>query len=69
MQTRIVVLGDAWELLKFLDDGALRARREGGGQGIGRRMRRPVLDAAVAALEAVSDWTTAQHRGGAEGRA
>ena len=29
----------------------------------------PVLDAAVAALEAVPDWTTPAHRGGAEDRA
>ena len=39
VQTRIVVLGDAWDLLKFLDDGVLRARREVRGQGAARRRR------------------------------
>ena len=33
VQTRIVVLGDAWDLLKFLNDEVLRARREVGGEG------------------------------------
>ena len=39
VQTRIVVLGDAWDLLKFLDDDGVRARREVRGQGAGRRRR------------------------------
>ena len=37
VQTRIVVLGDAWGLLKFLDDALLRARREVGRQGTAHR--------------------------------
>ncbi len=58
VQTRIVVLGDAWDLLKFLDDGVLRARREVGRQGVERR-RRAGAGRRLAALEAVTDWTTA----------
>ncbi len=39
VQTRIVVLGDAWDLLKFLNDGRIRPRREVRSQGIGPRRR------------------------------
>ncbi len=58
VQTRIVVLGDAWGLLKFLNDDsyALDPRavaKELGGDAA------PVLDAASAALQDVADWTTA----------
>ncbi|ORW27826.1 glutamate--tRNA ligase [Mycobacterium palustre] len=57
VQTRIVVLGDAWELLKFLndDDYAIdpkAAAKELGPDGIA------VLDAALAALDGVTEWTT-----------
>ena len=38
VQTRIVVLGDAWELLKFLNDD-IHDRREGRRQGAGTRRR------------------------------
>ena len=59
VQTRIVVLGDAWELLKFLnaDEYAIdpkAAAKELGPDGIA------VLDAALAALDGVADWTTEQ---------
>ena len=57
MQTRIVVLGDAWDLLKFLDDGAYDSIRRPWPRNWGPDAA-PVLDAAVAALESVSDWTT-----------
>lgn len=57
VQTRIVVLGDAWALLKFLndDDYALDPR------SVAKELRpeaRPVLEAAVAALEGVAQWGT-----------
>jgi glutamyl-tRNA synthetase len=58
VQTRIVVLGDAWDLLKFLNDDEYAidpksASKELGPDGIG------VLTAALAALDGVTDWTTA----------
>ncbi|MBF6243256.1 glutamate--tRNA ligase [Nocardia elegans] len=58
VQTRIVVLGDAWDLLKFLfvpaeefavDEAA--AQKNLGPDAV------PVLQAAVAALDGVSEWT------------
>ncbi len=59
VQTRIVVLGDAWELLKFLNDDEYAidpkaAAKELGPDGAA------VLDAALAALDAVADWTAPQ---------
>lgn len=56
VQTRIVVLGDAWDLLRFFDDDAYvidtKAAAKELGPGAG-----PVLDAAAAALDGVRDWT------------
>jgi glutamyl-tRNA synthetase len=59
VQTRIVVLGDAWDLLKFLNDDEYAidpraAAKELGADGIA------VLDAALVALDGVADWTTDQ---------
>jgi len=59
VQTRIVVLGDAWDLLKFLNDDEYAidpkaAAKELGPDGIA------VLDAALAALDGVADWTVEQ---------
>jgi len=59
VQTRIVVLGDAWDLLKFLNDDEYAidpkaAAKELGPDGIA------VLDAALAALDGVTDWTVEQ---------
>jgi glutamyl-tRNA synthetase len=59
VQTRIVVLGDGWELLKFLNDDEYAidpraAAKELGPEGSG------VLDAALAALQDVADWTVPQ---------
>jgi glutamyl-tRNA synthetase len=55
VQTRIIVLGDAWSLLKFLNDDEYaidpKAAKELGPDA------GPVLDVAVAALEGVADWT------------
>ncbi|MFJ4650421.1 glutamate--tRNA ligase [Nocardia sp. NPDC088792] len=60
VQTRIVVLSDAWDLLKFLFirpeefviDEAAKQKNLGADAG-------PVLQAAVKALEGVSEWTAA----------
>ncbi len=56
VQTRIVVLTDAWDLLRFLDDDSYqlepRAVTKELGPGAG-----PVLDAAAAALEPLPDWS------------
>jgi len=58
VQTRIVVLGDAWGLLKFFNDDAYeldpKAADKELGDGAG-----PVLGAAITALEAAPGWTTA----------
>ena len=59
VQTRIVVLGDAWDMLKFLNDDEYAidpkaAAKELGPDGIA------VLDAALAALDGVTDWTVEQ---------
>ncbi|HEY2501816.1 MAG TPA: glutamate--tRNA ligase [Mycobacterium sp.] len=59
VQTRIVVLGDAWDLLKFLNDDEYAidpkaAAKELGPEGAA------VLEAALAALDGVTDWTAAQ---------
>ncbi len=58
MQTRIVVLGDAWGLLKFLNDDEYALDPKAAAKELGPDAA-PVLDAAIAALETVSDWTTA----------
>lgn len=60
VQTRIVVLGDSWDLLKFLFvpaeefeiDPAAREKNLGSDAV-------PVLQAAVAALDGISEWTAA----------
>ncbi|MFD4266171.1 glutamate--tRNA ligase [Rhodococcus sp. NPDC058481] len=61
VQTRIVVLSDAWDLLKFLFvdesefaiDPAAAAKNLGADAG-------PVLDATIATLEAAPNWVTAE---------
>lgn len=58
VQTRIVVLGDAWDLLKFLDDGSFRLDEKAAAKEL-RPDAVPVLDAATVALEGLGDWTTA----------
>jgi glutamyl-tRNA synthetase len=57
VQTRIVVLGDAWGLLRFLDDNEYSLDPKAAAKELGPDAA-PVLDAAVAALSAVGDWTT-----------
>jgi glutamyl-tRNA synthetase len=49
------VLGDAWDLLKFLDDGAFGLDEKSAGKEL-RPEAVPVLDAAIAALEAAGEW-------------
>lgn len=58
VQTRIVVLGDAWDLLKFLNDGEYAIDPKAAGKELGPDAG-PVLDAALAALQGIADWTTA----------
>ena len=58
VQTRIVVLGDAWGLLKFLDDGAYAIEEKAAAKEL-TAAAQPVLDAALSALRDVADWTTA----------
>ncbi|MET9216316.1 MULTISPECIES: glutamate--tRNA ligase [unclassified Nocardia] len=59
VQTRIVVLGDAWDLLKFLfvapDEFAID--QAAGAKNLGAEAD-PVLDAAIAAVEPLTEWTT-----------
>ncbi len=57
VQTRIVVLGDAWDLLKFLNDGEFALDEKSAAKEL-RSGRRPGLDAALGALEQVGQWTT-----------
>lgn len=62
VQTRIVVLSDAWGLLKFFDDASFTldpkaAAKELGADGA------PVLDVAIGALENIGEWTTANIEG------
>jgi glutamyl-tRNA synthetase len=56
VQTRIVVLGDAWGLLKFLDDDAYVIEEKAAAKELGPEAG-PVLDAALAALDGLGDWT------------
>ena len=58
VQTRIVVLGDAWGLLKFLDDGSYEIDEKAAAKEL-RDEAAPVLDAALSALETVGEWNTA----------
>lgn len=57
VQTRIVVLGDAWGLLKFLDEGAFVLDERAAAKEL-KADAVPVLDAALAGLEGVGQWTT-----------
>jgi glutamyl-tRNA synthetase len=58
VQTRIVVLGDAWDLLKFLDDGSFMLDEKSAAKEL-RAEAVPVLEAALAALDGVLEWSTA----------
>lgn len=58
VQTRIVVLGDAWDLLKFLNDDEYAIDPKAAAKELGADAG-PALDAALAALDGMVDWTTA----------
>jgi len=58
VQTRIVVLSDAWELLKFFNDDSYEIDPKAAAKELGQDAA-PVLDAAIAALAGAPDWTTA----------
>lgn len=58
VQTRIVVLGDAWDLLKFLNDDEYAVDPKAAAKELGPEAD-AVLDAALAALDAVPQWTAA----------
>ncbi|MDH6242965.1 glutamate--tRNA ligase [Mycobacterium sp. OTB74] len=58
IQTRIVVLGDAWDLLKFFNDDAYVIDEKSAAKEL-KEDAAPVLDAALSALEAVGEWNTA----------
>ncbi|WP_063042904.1 glutamate--tRNA ligase [Nocardia pseudovaccinii] len=59
VQTRIVVLSDAWDLLRFLFAPAEEFAIDpaAGSKNLGSEAA-PVLDAAIAALEPLTVWTT-----------
>lgn len=56
VQTRIVVLGDAWDLLKFLNDDEYALDPKAVAKELGPDAD-AVLDAALAALDGVPEWT------------
>jgi len=58
VQTRIVVLSDAWELLKFFNDDVYALDPKAVAKELGEGAD-TVLDAAISALEALPNWTTA----------
>jgi len=55
VQTRIVVLADAWDLLKFLNDDEFSLDEKAATKELGAEAR-PVLDAALGALGTLDDW-------------
>lgn len=57
VQTRVVVLGDAWGLLKFFNDDAYEIDEKSAAKEL-KPESAAVLDAALSALEAVAEWTT-----------
>jgi glutamyl-tRNA synthetase len=57
VQTRIVVLSDAWDLLKFLNDDEYAIDPKAAAKELGPDGA-TVLEAALAALDGVTDWTT-----------
>lgn len=58
VQTRIVVLGDAWGLLKFLNDDEYTIDPKAAAKELGADAG-PVLEAAAAALDGLAEWTVA----------
>lgn len=58
IQTRIVVLGDAWDLVKFFNDDAYVIDEKSAAKELGPEAAE-VLDATLSALDAVTEWNTA----------
>ena len=58
VQTRIVVLSDAWALLKFFNDDAYELDPKAAAKELGTDAV-PVFDATLTALAGVTDWTAA----------
>ncbi|WNG90259.1 glutamate--tRNA ligase [Mycobacterium sp. ITM-2016-00317] len=58
VQTRIVVLGDAWDLLKFLDDASFALDERSAAKEL-KAAAVPVLDAALEALDGIAMWDAA----------
>ena len=61
VQTRIVVLSDAWELLKFFNDDAYELDPRAAAKELGDDAA-PVLDAAIGALDGVPGGRPARSR-------
>jgi glutamyl-tRNA synthetase len=59
VQTRIVVLSDAWGLLKFLNDVEFTLDEKAAAKELGPDAA-VVLDAALTALDGVEEWTAAR---------
>ncbi|WP_421841080.1 glutamate--tRNA ligase [Mycobacterium sp.] len=59
VQTRIVVLSDAWTLLKFFNDDEYQIDPKAAAKELGHDAI-PVLDAAIVALDGIFDWSTPQ---------
>ena len=59
LQTRIVVLSDAWSLIRFLvvDEDAFTVDPQSAAKNL-KAEAREVVDAAVTALESLEEWTT-----------
>ena len=66
VQTRIVVLGDAWALLKFLNDDEYTIDPKAAGKELGPEAG-PVLDAATTALNDATEWSAAAIEGALKG--
>jgi glutamyl-tRNA synthetase len=52
VQTRVVVLSDGWELLKFLNDEVYAIDPKAAAKAV------PVLDSALGALDGIGEWTS-----------
>jgi glutamyl-tRNA synthetase len=57
VQTRVVVLSDGWELLKFLDDDSYAIDPRSGAKELTAEAV-PVLDSALGALDGAAEWTS-----------
>jgi glutamyl-tRNA synthetase len=58
VQTRVVVLSDGWELLKFLNDDAYAVDPKAAAKELTAEAV-PVLDSALGALDGIPEWTSA----------